>query len=70
MKKAIIIFLVAGVIIALITFTVNPFRKRTGLLIVFLGIITSFTIRLMIGLSMVGIGILLLIIQFIYHRYC
>jgi len=70
MEKVIIAIIFAGMAIAVATFTINPFRKRAGVLIVLLGIIASFTLRLMIGLPMVGIGVLLLVIHFIYHRYC
>lgn len=69
-RNAITIFMIIGVVIALITFTLNPFRKRAGLLIMLLGVLSSLTIRLMIGLSMVGVGVMLLIIQFVYHKYC
>ena len=70
MKIAIGIFLVLGVAITLIAFTLNPFSKRTGLLIMSLGIIASFTVRLVVGIPIVGIGVLFLIIHFIYHHYC
>lgn len=70
MRIAIRIFLVLGVIIALITFTINPFRKRAGMIIIFLGIVASFAVRLMLGIPMVIIGALFLLIHFLYHRCC
>lgn len=68
MKIAVLLLMVLGVVIAAITFILDPFKKITGLIIVFLGIVAGFSVRVMIGVPVVGIGALLLFIQFLSDR--
>ncbi|MEW5802572.1 MAG: hypothetical protein AB1847_10785 [bacterium] len=70
MRLVIRILLALGVVITMVTFPLNPFSKRTGLLIILLGIVAGLTEGLMIGIPMVGIGSLLMIIWFLYHHKC
>lgn len=64
------LFLGLGVLGDIVFFTVKPFSKKVGLIIILLGIVACLAEGVVIGLPMIGIGILLLLIQLIYHRCC
>ncbi|MEW6379681.1 MAG: hypothetical protein AB1611_08730 [bacterium] len=70
MGMVIRIFLGLGVLGNIAYFTVKPFSKKVGLIIILMGIIAGLAEGFVIGLPMIGIGVLLLLIQLIYQRCC